>query len=588
MYELTTSSFLNKVLRLGLWAAHLPLLLAVLWVIGLFICLPLCALLLIPFIALVMWRQSQKKLQHVRTWVAVFCMAEFALFLCLPSPSAPRWQVSTARDTTIAGPADDVVHLNYIRDFIYKGNKKPEVRYLEEDFDLKDLTGVYLAECVSGKGMTDCSLMLSFAFRDGRYLVVSPEMRIPEGEEENGLRKHYKNYGLFYLFGTEEDIFALHTDERHDYLSLYPLKADPDQARAMLMMCLNLAKEARKEQRAYHPLLQTYDNDLLLALRLICPELPTGSPIHSANVSKLLYRNGATLIAEQGDWSIIRRRYALGFNIHPKVREEYSDVIRRRIDGITRDTLPTRHVQAVQPSILETLTAKPEKQGPDVRPLPPTPNPLTSPASVADIPEPTARLAEDRANKEAPQSEEQQPTQEASAEAAAEQPAEEPKVNKDDILDKEDTKSVAAATRELDKNEQLLTSTPRTPSAADAILEPGARLHADDRKEEEEEEAMNDARKRSAEGRDIMDDGKDRKENESKFDELFFGKPKSGITIIEKEKPKEEAHPLDPVRKRKRINPFDEEDRKKREEQQKKLQEQREEDPFTPKAPIKI
>lgn len=579
MYELTTSSFLNRLLRLVLWGAHLPLLLAMLWVIGLFFCLPECALLLVPFIILIMWRLSQKKLQHVRTWIAFFCLAEFGLFLALPGPDVSHWQEGTSRNHTINGPINDIVHLNFIRDFIYHGRKSAEIRYLEEDFDLKNITGVYLAECVKGKGLTDCKLMLSFAFRDGRYLVVSPEMRIPAGEEENDLRKHYKNYGLFYLFGTEEDIFALHTNERYDYLSLYPLKADLGQAQAMLTTCLDLAAEAQGKHRAYHPLQQTYYNDLLGALRIICPELTTNKPIHNANVAKLLYRNGATQIPEKGDWSLIRRRYALGFNIRPEVREAYSDAIRRRFDGVVRETLPERHVQDIsEDSLLSRRSAKEAMQST------PAGATLTTPRSVADIPEPTARLANDKANEQAAPADTNSETKEPDTEEASKRGEAEPKdakVDPDAVINKDDAAAVAAATRELGKGEQLL---PRTPSAADGILEPGARLHADNRKEEEEEEAIQESRKRAAEGRDIMDDGKERAKGSSQFDELFFGKRKSGITIIEKEKSKEEAHPLDPIRKQKRRNPFDEEDRKKQEEQK----EQQEVDPFTPKVPIKI
>lgn len=568
MYELTTSSFLNRLLRLILWVAHLPLLLAVLWVIGLFFCLPECALLLVPFIILIIRRMSQKKLQHVRTWVAFFCLAEFGLFLALPGPDVRHWQEGTARNHTIKRSDNDVVHLDFIRDFIYHGRKPADIRYLEEDFDLKDITGVYLAECVSGKEVSDCKLMLSFAFRDGRYLVVSPEMRIPAGEEENDLRKYYKNYGLFYLFGTEEDIFALHTDESHDYLSLYPLKADLGQAQAMLTVCLDLASEAQEKHRAFHPLQQTYYNDLLRALRCICPELTAGKPIHNANVAKLLYRNGATLIPEKGDWSLIRRRYALGFNIRPEVREAYSDAIRRRFDGVVRETLPERHVQDISK---EHFLSKREAKEPILST--PAAVPVTTPRSVADIPEPTARLASEKANEQTTPAE-TTPTEGKMDKSDTEKPAE----DSARILNKADTEAVAAATRELDKGEQIL---PRKTSVADAILEPGARLYADNRKEEEEEDAIKEARKRAAEGRDIMDTNEGKKDSDSNFNELFFGKRKSGITIIEKEKPKEEAHPLDPMRKRKRHTPFDE-DKGKQEQQTQEV------DPFTPKTPIRI
>lgn len=577
MYEFSAFSYLNKLLRLVLWVAHLPLLLAVLWVIGLFFCLPTCALLLVPFLIVILWRQSQNKLRHVRTWIAVFCMAEFGLFLSLPGPDVPHWQEGTARNHTITGPVDDIVHLNFIRDFIYHGRKPADIRYLEEDFDLKDITGVYLAECRSGMEVSNCKLMLSFAFRDGRYLVLSPEMRIPAGEEANSLRKHYKNYGLFYLFGTEEDIFALHTNEHHDYLSLYPLKADLSQAQAMLVECLRLARDAQEKHRAFHPLQQVYRNDLLEALSVICPELKENRLIHNANVAKLLYRNGATLISEKGDWSVVRRRYALGFDIRPEVRETYSDAIRRRFDGVVRAELPERHVQDISKD--ELLNKRAEGTATQNAPL----NlPLPSLSALTDIPEPGDRLAQDRTNTQGTPATPQQ-TEEKATKVDSEQEQADTAEQKDEktaseaVINKNDAEAVAAATRELNKAEQLL---PRKPSAADAFLEPGARLYADNRKEEEEEEERTASRKRAAEGHDIMDDNKPQKDSASNFNELFFGKRKSGITIIEKEKPKEEAHPLDPIRKQKRKNPFDDEDKKKEEPQ--------EVDPFAPKEPIRI
>lgn len=561
MYEFSASSYLNKLLRLVLWAAHLPLLLAVLWVIGLFFCLPESTLLLIPFLIVALRRLSQKKLQHVRTWIAFFCLAEFAFFLYLPGPTHRHWQEGTAQDTTITWPINDVVHLNYIRDFIYHGRKKADVRYLEEDFNIQDITGVYLAECVSGKGLTDCHLMLSFAFRDGRYLVVSPEMRLPIGEKENALRRHYKNYGLFYLFGTEEDIFALHTDEHHDYLSLYPLKADLPQAQAMLAVCLEQARGAQEKCRAYHPLQQIYYNDLLGALRIICPELPESKPTHNANVAKLLYHNGATLIPEKGDWPLIRRRYAVGYDLRPEPRESYSDLIRKRQGIAARETLPTRHVQDISK---EGQLSMPQDAATGVL--------VTTPMSMADIPEPGDRLKNE--------SSEEKETTDKPQEQAAEQTETTDTPPATDTSDRED-ESAAEHTRKLNEQESLL---PAKPSIANGILEPGARLHADNRREEEEEAAMNESRKRAAEGRDIMDNDREKSSDGSNFNELFFGKRKSGITIIEKEKPKEEAHPLDPIRKQKRRDPFDDEDKKRQQEQQKP----QEVDPFAPKAPIHI
>lgn len=569
MYEFTATGLFHRLFRLCLWAAHLPLLLGVLWVIGLAFCQPICAAAVVPFVIILIWRLKRNGRAYLRLWTAGFCLIELALFLAIPCTPAEKNLKGLPPMTLITQGENGTVHLTNICDNIYHEDGSMEERVLEEDFDPAELTGVYLTECFRGQDSTDCRLLLSFAFRDGRYLVIAPEMRLPLGTTEHPVRVHYKNYELVYTFGTEEGLYALNTNYLRYYLTLYPLKADTAQLQQMFARCLELAQQTQAEKRAFHPFAQAYHNDLLSVLRLICPELPKHRPISNANVAKLLYRNGATLIEEQGDWSVVRRKYALGFNIRPEVREEYSDVIRARIGLPVRASLPQRHVQ-------ERSEEK----------LPETGAADTAPVTAADIPEPGDRLTDDAAAKRAEEEEK------ATAEGDA--------ADENGVIDKEDAAAVAAATRELDKSEQLLGNkdvatqepdkgeqllgskdAPRARSAADDILEPGARLYADDRKEAEEEAAREERKRRAAEGRDIMDDDSTDTSDRSQFNELFFGKRKSGITIIEKEKPKEEVHPLDPVRKRKRVNPF--EDEKPKQEQKPK-----EDDPFAPKKDIKI
>lgn len=550
MYELTSSAFLRKLKRIAFLSAHLPLLLGVLWTIGLAFCQPLCAVAFIPFIAIVIWRLKQATRFRLRTWTAFFCLCEALIFFSLPGPQPDKWQTSTARATAITKLGDGQLRIAPIRDFIYRTETDFDVRYLDEEFNPKDIIGVCLAECVRGQSSSDCELMLSFAFNDGRHLVISPEIRIPAGETENGVRAYYKNYGLIYVFGTEEDLFALRTDVQHRYLSLYPLKADAEQMQLMFADCLTLAQQTQAESRCYHPLQQAYRNDLLEVLRTICPALPETSPIANANVAKLLYRNGATLIREQGDWAIVRRKYAVGFNIKPEVRETYSDAIRAHIGLPVRSSLPERHAEQTLTDRLPSATSL--HQGPG-----------TTRTSVADIPEPGDRLANDKRRTEAAQP---ALTQESDKETDST-----PAVDPDAVLRQEDTESVAAATRELDKNEQLL-DTPRKPSIADSIPEPGARLRADMLKEEEEEDASD--RQNNEIGRFIGSD-----KGGDKVNNAIFGGNTSGVRAIERSKGHQEAHPLDPVRKNKRKNPFNDEP---------EAPKNKEDDPFAPKEPIKI
>ena len=94
-----------------------------------------------------------------------------------------------------------------------------------------------------------CHTMLCINFADGRHVVVSAETRLPEGVEQNAIAGLYKQYGILYLFGTEEDIYGPRTNIRHEDLSVYPMNIKQTAARKLLQHYINLARAAE----ASHP-----------------------------------------------------------------------------------------------------------------------------------------------------------------------------------------------------------------------------------------------------------------------------------------------------------------------------------------------
>lgn len=575
MYEFSATSGLRKLFSLFLKLAHLPLLLMVLWVFGLFACQPLTLLLLPPFIIVVAYGLNKERF-HFRTWTGVFCLAAFGIFCLLPGPSDEQWPNLVQRTPRISLTNEVTLHIADIRDAVYRHAKDYDLRYLEEDFNLNEVVGVSLAEQFRGDGSEDSTLMLSFEFQDGRYLVFAPAVRVPVGGEENSIGSHYKNNGLVYLFGTEEDFFLSATDINHARLYVYPLAATPRQSAEMLALCASLANDTNGKATPYIPLRENYHSGILGILRHLCPALPSRLPVANNDVARQLYLNGALQKREIGDWSQLRRSFAVGNDIAQGERESYSDKLRKRIGAPTRTSIPERRIQAeAEPQPTQTEEARPSaKVKTTVADIPEPRARLQQDTrtSAADIPEPGDRLRQDtrpHTTEEAPT-----PPQEKKEEItpAVEQHTETPKVN-------QEAQDIAAATRELDK-QQTVVDLPKK-SVADSILEPGARMDADARREAEEDAELAASRKRAAEGHDIMDDGK-QKNSESSFSELFFGKKSSGIKIIEKAKPQEEPHPLDPHRKQKKKTPFDEE------EQQQKPAVPKDVDPFAQPAPIRI
>lgn len=552
MYEFSAFGLLRKLSRLLFLCAHLPFIVAVLWVIGLCYCRPICLLPFLPFLAFLIWRTKRGGALHMRCWIALFCVAEAVLFYFLTAPDEDQFQWGTARLPVIMQNGQDTLHITNIRDFTYRSEQDVDIRYLEEDFDLRELTGVYLAQSCDKDGQFD--IMLSFAFRDGRYLVVSPEARIPAGKEFNIVRAHYKGYGLAYIFGTEEDLFLLRSDVNKQPLRLFLLKATPQQAKQMLMYCAGLAGDAAQHNRAYTPLTATYANKLTNVIRIICPELPAyGLSVN--NLAEELYHHQLIVTDIRGNRAAAKDTFAVGTDVASE-RENYSDTIRRRLSLPLRASIPRRRVQE------EILASSPTSNGAQPIPAESHAEQHSALTHAEDIPELGERLENDR-RREAEQQQAAETDNE--DEAPSDAPSEAP----------EGEESIAETARKLDEQAPLL-------PVRGGILEAEDRMRSDDRREAEEDERLQESRKRAAEGHDIMEDIDKKKDSDSNFNELFFGKRKSGITIIERKKPKAKHSPLDPARKHKSRNPFDDE------QSDPEPQEQQEADPFAPKKPIKI
>ncbi len=201
--------------------------LALLWLLGLFAFRPESLLMLLPLgAAAFCWQQLGRRLK-LRPALWLLVLAGIITYELLPSPRHATWQTPWARapQFTLAG---DRLSIANLRDFHYRSETDYDVRYRTESYDLNTLTGADLGECHWDGMEAICHTMLSFSFADGRHLVISAETRLPEGVKQSSLGGIYKLYGMLYVFGTEEDIFALRTNHRHEDLTLFPLNITPE------------------------------------------------------------------------------------------------------------------------------------------------------------------------------------------------------------------------------------------------------------------------------------------------------------------------------------------------------------------------
>lgn len=536
-------------------AAHLPLIVGLVWAVGLCVCRPVCALILLVAAALIIGLKARLQASFpLRTALSVTVLASIVGFIFLPAPSDLTWEHPWERGP-LATVTGNNLHLRNVRDFEFYTTRDYDIRYLEEDFNLRELSAVHLIESRRRDILPGCDLLFSFVFRDGRTLVFGPELRLPVKEQLNETQAFYKCYGLLYVFGTEEDMLRQRTDTKHEYLSFYTLRLTPQQAQDMLLACVRLSTESLLDNEAYPPFAGQYNGDMQAILRSVYPQLPY--TINEKVVSKLFKRE--LLVTRDGEtWETYQRRCAVGFDL-VDTRNAYSAEI-RRIAGAP--ALPARPAErAVQE---ETRATRP------VREIRQKENTASEQEEEEQADETTETMVdEDLLNKgrKKPAFAPETRFTSGKGSALAEKIPEPGERLTEDIRDYSD------AEYNSDGAEGAAST---VSSQTNTILEPKDRMIADAMAATAAAEQKEKERKAAAEGRfkTKTADGKEAPVSDVDYDEMLLGRKGSGIKIIEKEKPVEEAHPLDPYKRR---NPFEEDMKKK------KAEEATKEDDFTAK-----
>lgn len=321
----------KSVVKVFLYISVPFLLLGLLWFMGLLIYQPRVILPLVPLVYLLYWlRRSLPVLALL--WLLV--LASVGIYAALPGPTPSAWQTPWA-ESPQCSVQGDVLRIRKVRDFHYRSETDYDVAYRDESYHLEELAGVDFAEC-HWDGMTAvCHTMLSFRFADGRRLVVSAETRLPVGETQDAIGGIYKRYGMLYVFGTEEDIFRLRTNHRHEDLSIYPLNISQKGARTLLLHYVRLAESAEKEHAVYNTISSNCSTGLVSAFRELAPLMPRKYdllPIHNGSFTHLLYQAGVFETRPGESEEVLRRRCYMGYDLAPDNRDAYSAALRERMN----------------------------------------------------------------------------------------------------------------------------------------------------------------------------------------------------------------------------------------------------------------
>lgn len=188
-------------------------------------------------------------------------------------PSNERvWSADQARLPRVQIDGDRVA-VNGVRNFVYRSTSDYDPVWEDRNYDLSQLQSLWFVEEPFSSFAGAAHTFLSFGFADGQYLAVSVEIRKEVGESFSPWKGLYRNYEIMYVFGDERDLVQLRTEQRHDTVYLYPVKASQALVRAMFLDIVKRANALAAQPEFYNSLTNTCTTNIAAHINHIVPGL---------------------------------------------------------------------------------------------------------------------------------------------------------------------------------------------------------------------------------------------------------------------------------------------------------------------------
>jgi hypothetical protein len=186
---------------------------------------------------------------------AIILVAMVVRFFSLDPSHERRWQPGLDRlpAATFTG---NTARIENVRNFRINDDGTRRQRWETRTYDLDQLESVwYILSVFNGEGWRGPAHgMLSFGFRDGRFLVVSVEARKEVGESYSIWKGMFRRFEMMYVLGDERDLLLERCAHRPDVVHMYPVTASPEQVRRLLEDFLNAANDLQTRPRFYNTL----------------------------------------------------------------------------------------------------------------------------------------------------------------------------------------------------------------------------------------------------------------------------------------------------------------------------------------------
>lgn len=181
---------------------------------------------------------------------AVFAILLFIFNKSLP-PAQADWEPEYAKTAYATIDGDNITVYN-VRDFEWQNEHQAQQRWQTRHYKFSDLEGVDFY-CVYWAGPMICHTMASFVFKQGPPLCFSIEARRKKDQSYSALGGLYRQYPLYYVVGSENDLVQLRSSHREgEDVHMFRLNIPKVKAQAFLYYYLEAINDLKRQPRWYN------------------------------------------------------------------------------------------------------------------------------------------------------------------------------------------------------------------------------------------------------------------------------------------------------------------------------------------------
>ena len=206
------------------------------------------------------------------TGAALVALAVVAGTVALRSPSNDRdWNEDQARMPEVSVDGRRVTVRN-VRNFRYAAEDRWTAAWDTRQYDLDSLTAAwFVVEPFGGAVRGPAHTFVTFAFGDTSFVGISVEIRKERGESFSALKGALRSYELMYVIGDERDLVQLRTNQRHDSVYLYPVRAPRETLQALFLAMARRADALRRRPEFYNTLTSNCTTNLVSHVNALAP-----------------------------------------------------------------------------------------------------------------------------------------------------------------------------------------------------------------------------------------------------------------------------------------------------------------------------